>query len=145
MSKTREYKEIYNGIAKLTVGNIQNCDKVIFFNTTFWIQPTEDRESYKKDILSVEKLYTININKELINTEQNLFSDKYIYSFECKYEHMEKNKKTFISMETLLRQKYNIKFSNIHDELMNNYKKVIKAVTDKFQSMHYNIYASIKR
>lgn len=96
-------KKIENKDFKVKIGTTNKLNPlVIYVEGRAFISPTEDKDSYTRDISEIKHALKVSISDHLHASDD--FDNKYIVDFQVATNGIQVNKKSFLSFQFLMRQ-----------------------------------------
>ena len=108
-----------NDIFKIKIGTVDKKNpKTVYYECGTFIEPKENKETYKEDVeffekrlKEIAKKLTHSINPD--SSSDKLFDKNYIVNFEIAEDRIAVNKKSYLSFQIFLKQINNLSFEDI--------------------------------
>jgi len=147
MTKARlsREKKVDSDILKVKIGttNIEE-PKAIYIEFSGFFSPIYEKEDYKDDMRILKKAYDKLVRQFINNTY--IFSDKHITVFKVAESHILKDKRSFYSIQTILKQNSEnlISYNNVYDRIYPNVENIINGIKYMFETVDFKTFKTGK-
>ena len=143
MERLNREKKIDCDIIKAKIGTTNAENPIpIYLEFSGFLSPIYEKDSYKDDIKIVKKYYDKLIREFINNTY--IFSDKHITVFSVSESCIQKDKRSFYSIQTVLKQNTEqpLAFKAVYNKVYPNVENIINGIKEIFDSVDFAIVKS---
>lgn len=132
-------KKIDNPDFKLKIGTTNKLNpQVIYIEGRGFISPTEERESYERDLYEIKHTFNKTIGNNI--KKYGIFENNYILDFQIATSGIKIDKKSFMSFQFLLKQANRVeKLKDIKVHASDMINDIVYSLSEDINKHHYLI------